>query len=125
MVSASACNVIIELFASNYAFLLAHTYDSNHPFHLHGHSFRVLSIDKLANGTTVQQVKALDKAGRINRNLRDPPLKDTVTVPAGGFTILRFYTHNPGLFLICVDGTVHISKVPLRMSTQIHCTTHT
>lgn len=73
-------------------------YDSNHPFHLHGHSFRVLTIDKLGNFTTVDEVKKLDEEGKIKRNLYNPPLKDTVTVPDGGYTIVRFYTHNPGLY---------------------------
>ncbi|XP_065208115.1 uncharacterized protein LOC135836952 [Planococcus citri] len=97
-------HVVVELMLIDEA----HTYDSNHPFHLHGHSFRVLSIDRLNNETTVEDVKAMDRAGRINRNLRDPPLKDTVTVPAGGFTILRFYTHNPGYWLLHCHLDFHV-----------------
>ena len=41
----------------------------------------------------------MDEAGKIRRNLEDPPLKDTVTVPDAGFTVLRFHADNPGFWL--------------------------
>lgn len=72
-------------------------YESNHPFHLHGYSFRVVAMDKLNQSTTLDEVLALNKTNQIHRNLKNPPLKDTITVPDGGFTIIRFYTANPGL----------------------------
>lgn len=73
------------------------TFDANHPFHLHGHAFRVVAMNKIGPHVTTGQVKDLDEMGLIKRNLNDsPPLKDTVTVPDGGFTILRFYADNPG-----------------------------
>ena len=34
------------------------------------------------------------------RNLKDPPLKDTVAVPDAGFTLIRFVANNPGFWLI-------------------------
>ena len=42
----------------------------------------------------------MDEAGRIFRNLKDPPVKDTVAVPDGGFTIVRLHANNPGFWLI-------------------------
>ena len=36
-----------------------------------------------------QTVVELDVAGKIYRNLKNPPVKDTVPVPDGGFTIVR------------------------------------
>ncbi len=36
-----------------------------------------------------QTVIDLDESGEIPRNLADPPRKDTVSVPDGGFTIIR------------------------------------
>lgn len=71
-------------------------FDANHPFHLHGHSFRVVAIEKIGNNVTLQQIKQMDVAGLIHRNLENAPFKDTVTVPDGGFTILRFHATNPG-----------------------------
>ena len=42
----------------------------------------------------------MDRMGQISRNLRDPPVKDTVAVADGGFTIIRFLADNPGYWLV-------------------------
>ena len=39
---------------------------------------------------------ALDRSGQLKRKLTKAPLKDTVTVPDGGYTIIRFKADNPG-----------------------------
>lgn len=74
-------------------------YDANHPFHLHGYQFRVIAMQRIGKNVTVDQIKALDKKGAIQRNLDRAPLKDTVTVPDGGYTIVRFHADNPGYWL--------------------------
>lgn len=74
-------------------------YDANHPFHMHGYNFRVVAMQKVGGNVTVGQVKDMDANGTISRNLLDAPLKDTVTVPDGGYTILRFEADNPGFWL--------------------------
>lgn len=38
----------------------------------------------------------MNERGEIQRNLIDPPLKDTVSVPDSGFTVIRFLADNPG-----------------------------
>lgn len=48
-----------------------------HPFHLHGHYFRVLG-----------------RRGALN--LKNPPLKDSVTVPAKDEMVIQFDADNPG-----------------------------
>ena len=48
-----------------------------HPFHLHGHYFRVLG-----------------RPAEIN--LQNPPLKDTITVPAKDDLVIQFDADNPG-----------------------------
>ncbi|KAJ8670519.1 hypothetical protein QAD02_001778 [Eretmocerus hayati] len=68
----------------------------NHPLHLHGHFFRVVASEELRAPITVAQVQQLDRQGRIHRNLNRAPLKDTMKVPQGGYTIVRFYANNPG-----------------------------
>ena len=45
-------------------------------------------------------VVTMDERGEIRRNLVNPPLKDTVMVPDGGFTVLRFLADNPGYWLV-------------------------
>lgn len=72
------------------------TYDANHMFHLHGHYFHVVGMDRLGKNVTSQEVKELDKHGRLKRKFIDSVQKDTVTVPDGGYTIIRFYADNPG-----------------------------
>lgn len=74
-------------------------YDANHPFHLHGHNFRVVAMERLASNVTVEDVKMADRQGQIRRKLDRAPIKDTVTVPDGGYTIIRFLADNPGYWL--------------------------
>lgn len=54
-------------------------------------------MQRIGKNVTVDQIKALDKRGAIQRNLDRAPLKDTVTVPDGGYTIVRFHADNPGI----------------------------
>ncbi|XP_011645340.1 laccase-1-like isoform X2 [Pogonomyrmex barbatus] len=74
-------------------------YDANHPFHLHGYQFRVVAMERIGSNTTAAEVRELDRQGLIYRKLARAPLKDTVTVPDGGYTIVRFYADNPGYWL--------------------------
>lgn len=46
-------NSVVELIMIDEGF----TYDANHPFHLHGHSFRVLAMERVSSNVTVDQVK--------------------------------------------------------------------
>lgn len=45
------------------------------------------------------QIQRLDDAGLMKRRLHGAPIKDTVTVPDGGYTIIRFVANNPGFWL--------------------------
>lgn len=73
-----------------------YTFDANHPFHLHGYSFKVVAMERVGKNTTVEEIQRLDLEGKIHRNLVKAPSKDTVTVPDGGYTIIRWYADNPG-----------------------------
>ncbi|KAI5644658.1 multicopper oxidase domain-containing protein [Phthorimaea operculella] len=84
------------------------TFDANHPFHLHGHNFRVVGMRRLASNTTIEQVKAFDEAGLLKRNLKNAPLKDTITVPDGGYTVIRFKADNPGYWLFHCHIEFHV-----------------
>lgn len=53
-------------------------------------------MEKVGKDVTVAQVKEMDRQGLINRKLERAPLKDTVTIPDGGYTVLRFLADNPG-----------------------------
>ncbi|KAI5285769.1 laccase, multicopper oxidase, benzenediol:oxygen oxidorectuctase [Ascosphaera acerosa] len=57
----------------------------SHPFHLHGHDFAILGT---GNGTYNGLTAAL--------NLKNPPRRDTATMPGGGWLAIAFKADNPG-----------------------------
>ncbi|XP_060075142.1 uncharacterized protein LOC132554835 [Ylistrum balloti] len=75
-------------------------WDANHPMHLHGNKFRVIGMDRLNNSTTLEEIKKLDSEGKLMRNFTSPVDKDTVTVPDGGYVILRIHANNPGFWFM-------------------------
>lgn len=84
-------------------------YDANHPFHLHGHGFRVVAMERIKpSGIKVEEIQELDRSGQIVRRLKGAPMKDTITVPDGGFTIVRFVADNPGWWLFHCHIEFHI-----------------
>ena len=85
-------------------------YDANHPFHLHGADFRVVAMERVGRNVTIEQVARLDAEGKIVRKLAKEPIKDTVTVPDGGFTIIRFYADNPGKWRLVINSMFHKVK---------------
>ena len=42
----------------------------------------------------------MDQNGQLKRNFINPPIKDTVQIPSGGYTIFRFLAENPGIWLL-------------------------
>lgn len=82
--------------------------DNSHPMHLHGHSFRVVAMEKLNTSTSVEYVKMLDRMGHIYRKLDKAITKDTVSVPDGGYTIVRFHAKNPGFWLLHCHIAFHM-----------------
>jgi len=66
-------------------------------------------MQRLNSTTTVEEVQARDKMGLIHRKLKRAPVKDTITVPDGGFTIVRVHASNPGLYdclCYCLSKTI-------------------
>ncbi len=57
-------------------------------------------LQKLDDSVFIEDIKRMDEQGKLKRNLVDPPLKDTVQIPSGGYTIFRFYADNPGVWLL-------------------------
>lgn len=60
----------------------------SHPFHLHGYNFFVV-------GTGVGNFDPSKDPAKFN--LVDPPERNTVGVPTGGWTAIRFRADNPGM----------------------------
>ncbi|RZC76958.1 hypothetical protein C5167_001075 [Papaver somniferum] len=70
----------------------------SHPFHLHGYNFFVV-------GSGIGNFDPLkDPAGY---NLVDPPERNTVGVPTGGWTAIRFRADNPGVWFMHCHLEVH------------------
>jgi len=100
-----------------------HIGDENHPFHLHGHNFYVVAMDRLGSETSVEEVKALDEKGLIERKLTNPIRKDSVTIPDGGYTIIRFTADNPGWWLMHCHLAFHAEigmAAILKVGTKLH-----
>ncbi|CAG0903076.1 unnamed protein product [Darwinula stevensoni] len=73
---------------------------ANHPFHLHGNHFRVLGMGKVGGNASREETEKLLRRGEIRTRLEDAPFKDTVTVPSGGYTLIRFLADNPGYWMM-------------------------
>lgn len=63
----------------------------SHPMHLHGYSFQVIDMgtrDQLESGKTA-----------FTNATHAPVIKDTVTIPSGGFVRIRLRASNPGYWV--------------------------
>ncbi|XP_051122780.1 laccase-12-like [Andrographis paniculata] len=72
----------------------------NHPIHLHGYDFYIVA-EGFGN------FNAARDAGKFN--LVDPPLRNTASVPVGGWAVIRFVADNPGVWLMHCHLDVHIT----------------
>ena len=79
--------------------------DGNHPFHLHGHKFWVLG-----QGNGYFDVDTGYKTIRT----RNPLRRDTVTVEAFGWVLIRFVADNPGIWAMhCLCPDPHVGQPKL------------
>ncbi|XP_022889512.1 laccase-12-like [Olea europaea var. sylvestris] len=72
----------------------------NHPIHLHGYDFYILA-EGFGNFNPNRDTAKF--------NLIDPPLRNTASVPVGGWTVIRFVADNPGVWLMHCHLDVHIT----------------
>ncbi|KAJ3283504.1 ferroxidase fet3 [Blyttiomyces sp. JEL0837] len=61
----------------------------SHPFHLHGHVFQIVELN---------EDHAYDPTNVTENPF--PVRRDTVTIPGGGYVIIRFVADNPGVWLL-------------------------
>jgi iron transport multicopper oxidase len=76
---------IVEIVVNNFD-------EAIHPFHLHGHQFQVLSRPA-SNAGAFPGLNAYDSF------LGNPMQRDTITVNANSYVVLRFKASNPGVWL--------------------------
>lgn len=72
----------------------------SHPFHLHGYNFFVV-------GTGIGNFDPAKDPAKYN--LVDPVERNTVAVPTGGWTAIRFRADNPGTFQISAKRTSKVT----------------
>jgi len=91
----SANQYVIDIpYATTVDLLITNFDDGSHPFHLHGHVFWVLatSPDQYFDWSTY--------GGAYNATLANPMRRDTITIDAYGWALIRFRTDNPGLWAL-------------------------
>ncbi|CAK9135840.1 unnamed protein product [Ilex paraguariensis] len=72
----------------------------NHPIHLHGYDFYIIA-EGFGNFNP--------QTDSSKFNLVDPPLRNTASVPVGGWAVIRFVADNPGIWLMHCHLDVHIT----------------
>ncbi|XP_062115117.1 laccase-11-like [Humulus lupulus] len=70
----------------------------SHPFHLHGYNFFVV-------GSGVGNFDPVNDTAKFN--LVDPPERNTIGVPTGGWTAIRFRADNPGVWFMHCHLELH------------------
>ncbi|KAM0289640.1 hypothetical protein ACHAO9_005929 [Fusarium lateritium] len=71
-----------------------------HPIHLHGHDFAILQ----------QEGGQLYDPSKLNLKLDNPPRRDVVLLPRGGFVVIAFKADNPGVWLMHCHIARHASE---------------
>ncbi|XP_055832894.1 laccase-12-like [Solanum dulcamara] len=72
----------------------------NHPIHLHGYDFHIIA-EGFGNFNP--------QTDTTKFNLVDPPIRNTASVPANGWSVIRFVANNPGVWLMHCHLDVHIT----------------
>ncbi|KAJ6806881.1 laccase-25-like precursor [Iris pallida] len=88
-------NSTVEVVLQNTAILTI----ENHPIHLHGFNFFVLA-QGFGNYDSSTAVKSY--------NLVHPLVRNTVSVPTGGWAVIRFKADNPGVWIMHCHLDVHL-----------------
>ncbi|XP_076161492.1 uncharacterized protein LOC143143742 [Ptiloglossa arizonensis] len=93
--------------------------DLLHPFHMHGFEFKVLSIGQFPDSRNITQTDINNIMNTHIQRLQrgeytNPPGKDTVKIPTGGWVIVRFRANNPGWWLLhCHFSWHHVTGMEL------------
>ncbi|XP_017091486.2 uncharacterized protein Mco4 [Drosophila bipectinata] len=93
------CSNVIQVPANQQVeFVIYSLSNTPHPVHLHGYTFRVVGMGVLGEDQ-IGQIEQIDRRNPLPRRGRGAPLKDSVQVPAFGYTIMRFFTNSPGYWM--------------------------
>jgi hypothetical protein len=73
---------------------------ASHQIHLHGHDFAILQ----------QEEHQQYHRSKLNLKLDNPPRRDVVLLPNGGFVVIAFKADNPGTWLMHCHIARHASE---------------
>lgn len=80
-----------------------------HPFHLHGHTFQVLS--RLEEGEDEENPITYDPENPEHNDFPEIPMqRDTVVIEANGFVVIRFKADNPGVWFFHCHVDWHLEQ---------------
>jgi FtsP/CotA-like multicopper oxidase with cupredoxin domain len=89
-----------------------------HPVHLHGYFFNVIGSGYIPQETPMAYLRQQNEEGNIERNLINPPRKDSIQTAPGGYLLIRFFADNPGYWLMhchisfdVIEGQVLVMSV--------------
>ncbi|KAJ3680757.1 hypothetical protein LUZ60_015246 [Juncus effusus] len=88
-------NTTIEIVLQNTAIIGI----ESHPMHIHGHNFYILT-QGFGNYNEIEAIKSF--------NLNDPLVRNTISVPTGGWAVIRFTTTNPGVWFVHCHIDTHL-----------------
>ncbi|PZC81713.1 hypothetical protein B5X24_HaOG212157 [Helicoverpa armigera] len=76
--------------------------NDSYTFHMHGYGMQVISTWQNPKDKPIskEDFQRMIKDGKILRNLQNPPVKDTITVPNKGYTIVRIKIDRGGSWLL-------------------------
>lgn len=100
-------------------FFITNKDEGEHPFHMHGHDFQIIAsskekVDWDNSPVTYADVKKLPV-------VKNPIRRDTLTVPASGWVLIRFEINNPGIWAF----HCHIGSVSVFTNIRMACTSWT
>ncbi|XP_077975451.1 uncharacterized protein LOC120332721 [Styela clava] len=115
------CTYVIDVKVGNLVELVIYdegrTFDAGHPMHLHGQHFAVMAMKKIGAFISTEEIKELHNNGSIEYNF-DGIMKDTVIIPDGGYTVVRFLADNPGVWFFHCHLAFH-SEIGMELAFKV------
>ncbi|AMD19517.1 HCL634Wp [Eremothecium sinecaudum] len=88
-----------------------------HPWHLHGHSFQLISLGLSNGGPLHWDVTVSPAYKKYTRDLhfwetssQVPMTRDSINIPGHSYAVVRFQTDNPGYWLLHCHVDWHMAK---------------
>jgi FtsP/CotA-like multicopper oxidase with cupredoxin domain len=88
--------------------LLVNFDDGAHPFHLHGHMFWVMATSNRQYFPWDGDLYAQLNSSAANGYTANPMRRDTVTLPAFSWALIRFRNDNPGMWALHCHNVWHM-----------------